>query len=60
MCYGPTPHADLKGQKQREEELVAHVQSSDCVLEHLIGEVLYNVVEPLGGERGAVRPARWS
>ena len=57
MHNGFTPQTNLQGQEECEEELVADIQTSYSVLEHLIGEVFYDVVEPLGREGGAVRPA---
>lgn len=52
--YGATAQAYLKGQEEGEEELVADIEPSHCVLEHLVCEVLHNVVDPLYREGGAV------
>ena len=52
----PLLQADLERQEQREQELVALVQAPAGVLEHLKGQELDDVVDPLGRNGGFVRP----
>ena len=47
--------ADLERQEQREQELVALVESPAGVLEHFKGQELDDVVDPLGGNGRFVR-----
>ena len=52
----PFLQADLEWQEQREQKLVALVQSPAGILEHLKGQELDDVVDPLGCNGGLVRP----
>ena len=56
MLDAPFLQANLERQEQREQKLVALVQSPAGVLEHLKGQELDDVVDSLGRNGGLVRP----
>ena len=49
-------HVDLEGEEEGECVLVCLVQTSDCVLKHLKGHVLYDVSDPLRRDGRLGRP----
>ena len=48
-------HLDLQRHQYREEELVINVKTSNCVREGHEGQIVEDVLDPLGSERRPVR-----
>ena len=56
MLQVAPPHVYLQSEQQSEEELVRLIESATHVLEHPVGEEVNDVVDPLQGDRGPLRP----